>query len=325
VLCSVVTRGATLNLDPTLKLKLDPDIVERKGIRKGSDNALIVGEGGDADYLELQGTSIEAGLKLIEMKRRSILEAAQCVVVNPDEVAAQGTSSVAMKMMYAPMLAKGDVLREQYGAPIERALDAMSIIARGTAKSTITIVDPKTGEEREGQLAIDLPPKVEEVPAIDPETGEKALDPETGKPLPPVIQKTPRDPGEGGEIGLRWPPYFPPTPDDQTKIVTNMQTATGGKAFLSKDTATEIAATAFGIDPADEKRKLESQTTSDKQDQADMFPGTGGSVDDAHQLPPGAHPRPAPEFSSRGAPPSPRAGRSDEEGVGGGPEPDEEG
>lgn len=306
VLCSVVVRGATLNLDPTLKLKLDPDQVALQGVKKGSDNALLVGLNGDASYLELGGQSIEAGIKLIETKRRSILEAAQCVVPDPHEVAAQGVSSLAAKMMFAPMLAKGDVLREQYGAPIERVLDMMTTVARAASQVSVSVPDPDTGEQRPGQLHVDLPQKVEKKPAIDPDTGLRQKDPETGDDMPDQILKTDREPGEGGDMHLRWPPYFPPTSDDQTKTVANMQIATGGKPFLSAETATEIVAGAYGVDAAAERRKLEAQEKSDEADQASMFPAPN-----AHGGPPGAPPPRPPKPGGFGAPHPPPPSRAE--------------
>jgi hypothetical protein len=80
ILHSTLVRGTTLNLDPTLILKLDPDIVARTGVSKGSDNALLVGQTGDAHYMELQGTSVQVGTQLFTKMRESALEVAQCVV-----------------------------------------------------------------------------------------------------------------------------------------------------------------------------------------------------------------------------------------------------
>lgn len=321
ILSSVVKRGATLNLDPTLVLKLDPELINRAGVRKGSDNALIVGKDGDASYLELGGESLTAGKDLLEHFRRQILEAALCIIPDPADVAAQGVSSVAVKAMFAPMIGQADVLREQYGTAIERMLADIQTIAIKASKSREVFVDPITGDEVEGIAGFNLPPRVETHPPEpeppDPaEDGEPEVDPETGLPVqkdpfapadpdvdpaaPPVpeeepedvVEKIPRKPGEGGEVNLKWPPYFPPTPDDQTKTVTNMQMATGGKAFLSKETATEITAQAFGIDPVEEQKRIDKQGVKDKADaKAMMPPGIGGEVPGKDDLPPGANPR----------------------------------
>ena len=311
ILNSVVTRGAILNLDPTLKLKMDADMVKRLGVRKGSDNALVVGKDGDAEYMELQGTSIEAGTKLLEAMRRSILETAQCIVPDPHEVAAQGVSSVAIKAMFSPMLSKADVLREQYAAAMTRALENMVQVAKDRMSRPVVrpilddagdpVVDPMTGEPQmeEVSFVLSLPPRIDMVPAtnpppIDPMTGQPAVDPATGLPLPetaaadekgnPILvpQKIPRMPGEGGEVALNWPPYFQPTFDDQAKVVTAMQVATGGKGFLSVETATDIVAAAFGVDPAEEKRRVEAEGLVTQSQQGAMFPPTGGGGPPGH-------------------------------------------
>lgn len=302
ILYSVVSRGAILNLDPTLKLKMDPDLVNRMGVKKGSDNSLVVGLGGDADYMELSGTSIEAGIKLVDALRKAVLETAQCVVANPDEVVAQGTSSVAQKMMFAPMTSKGEIIREQYGTAIERLLDAPLTIAIAKWKSSVFIndpatgapeVDPTTGQPVEGQLTLDLPPKYENVPPLDPATGMAMVDPTTGVEMPAVPTPITREPGTGGVVNLRWPQWFSPTPDDQNKIVTTLSLATGGQAFLSAKTACELASSAFDVDPAEEQRRLEDQASTHADATAAMFPpGAAGEVQNQNELPPGAVPSP---------------------------------
>lgn len=282
-LVSVVMRGATLNLDPTLKLKMDPEIVSRVGMKKGSDNALVVGKDGDAEYLELGGSSIEAGIKLIEMKRRSILETAQCIVPDPHEMAAQGVSSVAMKVTFAPMLGKADVLREQYGSAKESVLGKMNKVARERMSVSVSVLDDVTGEEVEGVQVLDLPPKVEREAVVGPD-GEP-----TGEDK---VTKTPCEPGEEDEVGLQWPPYFPPTPEDQNKIATTMQLATGGKAFSSKQTAVEVMAAALGVDGAEEWKRVDAQHQEEAAKELEMAQqDMGGQVGDKDQLPPGAKPR----------------------------------
>ncbi len=286
LLMSVISRGAILNLDPTVKLKMDRDEVDRLGIKKGSDNALVVGKDGDADYMEVGGQSIDAGLKLVDAKRRYILETAQCIVPDPNEVAAQGVSSVAIKAMFSPMLAKADIIREQYGSAVERILQKMVEVLKVKLKAEILIVDPDTKAETKGKFVLNLPPKVEMQPDFDvvdqqPTGKERAV-------------KTPRTIGEGGEISLVWPPYFSPTPDDQSKIITSLQMATGGKAFMSKQTAAEITARAFGIDPAEEWKRVGGDDAAAKAETDAMVPDIGGGVGDEHELPPGAAPKGGP-------------------------------
>jgi len=285
ILCSVVSKGAILNLDPTLKLRMDPDLLDKVGLRKGSDNALVVGTDGDASYMELSGSSVDAGIKLIDLKRKTILETAQCIIADPNQIAAQGTSSVAIKAIYSPMLAKADVLREQYGTAIERILEDVLKVAKKSVGKTVRIIDASTGEATDATLVLQLPPKVEVVPKLD-ETGMPMLD-EAGKAMEETV-KTERVPGEGGDINLRWPAYFSPTYDDQTKVITSMTMATGGKQVLSKETAMEMVASALGVNLADEAKRMEAEGQKSAAAVGDMTPPTGGEVSDLDEAPPGA-------------------------------------
>ncbi len=284
-LYSVIVRGATLNLDPTLKLKLDPDLVRAMGVRKGSDNALIVGKDGDASYLELSGQGIDAGIKLFDSMRRAALEVAQCIVPDPSEVAAQGVSSVAIKAMYAPMVARGEVLQEQYGHVLERILENIAHVGKVASKSRVTVVGPD-GDEEEVGLTIDLPPRIENVPVLD----------EDGKPTGEerVVKKV-LVPGEGGEVQTVWPPRFQATPTDLAQIATTMMSATGGKSFLSRQTAVESAAKYFGVDPDEEWKRVERQHAADQEQNESMFAGAqdaaGGRVSGEQDLPDGARAR----------------------------------
>ncbi len=179
LLMSVVTRGATLNLDPTLILKMDAAQVAKMGIKKGSDNALVVGTEGDASYMELQGEGIKAGLDLVNAKRRFALETAQCVVPDPNEVAATGVSSVAIKAMYAPMVGKTNVLREQYGRGMKHVLEVMTEVARSNLSTPMFERqfddDGNELKDDEGrpvlvpvQITLKLPPKVEKLDVPKP-------------------------------------------------------------------------------------------------------------------------------------------------------------
>ena len=289
LIMSVITRGAVLNLDPTVKLKIDRDEIGVRGLAKGSDNMLVVGKDGDADYMELGGSSIEAGIKLVESMRRFILETAQCVIPDPHEVAAQGVSSVAIKAMFAPMLAKTDVLREQYGTACERILSNMEKSARAKISSPVVLVN-EAGVEEPVQFVVDLPPKYDEEPIVDPLTGQPSGEVQT--------VSNPRQLGPGGEVVLQWPPYFSPTPQDQSMIAQTLTSATGGKAFLSQETATEAAARAFGVDPSEEWKRVQEQGQADMASQAQMIGGDhdaiGGKVSAPHEPPPGGPPAHSP-------------------------------
>lgn len=293
ILYSVLVRGGVLNLDPTLKLKMDLDIVKRMGVRKGSDDALVVGIGGDASYMELAGTSITAGLALFESMRRSVLETSQCVVPDPDKVTAAGLSSVAQRLMYAPMLGRCDILREQNGAPIARMLEHMADVAKSyERRKSVMIID---GEPVEQPLVLAIPPKITQVPKVD----------ETGAPTGEtdmVLQ--PRDAGVG-PVEAQWGPYFMPTPDDLSKQATTLSVATAQAAFISAETASEMFTSFAGRPPGDEWKRMQAANAQAEKKTASMFSdndgNVGGKVEHTQQLPNGATvkrvhaPQPPPE------------------------------
>jgi len=278
---SVVVRGATLNLDPTLVIKGDRDFIQRFGVKKGSDNALIADKDGDAKYLELQGAGMEVGLKIVNEMRRSILEVGECVLADPDKLAAQGTSSVAQKMIFKPMLGKADGLREQYGDGIVRTLDAMMQVAHALDGKMVDVPDDLDGSSsgddagesqelpktKKAQMGFNLPKRVEKEPVLD-EDGRP-----TGEETVTLIERTP---GEGGDIDLQWPDYFPPTPTDQQMIVTTLSTAVAQAPIMSQQTATEIVMGAFGKEGADEWTRVQQAQAQVEDKQAQMFEDAGG-------------------------------------------------
>lgn len=319
-LSTVLSTGTVRNLDPTLVLKIDPAIVKDPVIRKGSDNALKVGPSGDAKYLELAGTATVAGISLREKERAQILEVAQCVVADPDQVAAAGTSGAAIRLLYQPMTSQGDVLRTQYGPKgIVRLLKQQVRSARrfypaqaddGSWAWPDEEVDdeeeqgPPSGDRpssapagekarRPVEYFLDLPPRAEE---------EEVLD-DDGNPTGEIsISFVERHPGKSEHVRLDWPEYFDPTPTEQQAAVTSATTATGGKPVLSQRTAVEYVAVQLGRDPVEEQRRIEDERAAEKQERLAMFgPGAGGEVETPEQLPEGAEPL-APAENNAGQP-----------------------
>ncbi len=166
--------------------------------------------------------------------------------------------------------------------------------------SPLPVAPPPAPTEELSQFEIVLPPKVVTQPKIDPATGMPST---TGEEE--TIQ-VPRALGVGGEIVLQWSAYFPPTPQDQAQITQSLTTATGAKAFLSQETATECAAKAFGVDPAEEWRRVRDEGAAATASQAAMMDtgAAGGAVSSPHEQPPGAEPAPD-EHPAAGIPPIP--------------------
>lgn len=277
VLSSVLLRGTTLNLDPTLVLKMDRNYVQMMGVKKGSDNALAVGETGDARYLELSGSSVQAGLQLYDAAKKNVLDVVQCVLTDPNVVAAQGISSVALKVIYAAMIQRTDLLRVQYGNAIKRILEQMIRVARKKYGEVIVLVG-EDGEEESARYVVDLPPKLATIT-------EEGLD---GEPVEKQVLQE-RNPGAGEKVELQWGPYFLPTPADQQSTAITLSTATGGKAIMSKRTAVEVMASTLGRNPTEEWNRVNGDDAARRAQEAEMLQGdTGGEVESEAAMPAGA-------------------------------------
>lgn len=279
VLNSVVTRGAVLNLDPTLVVTLSVEELGNMMLQKGSEHALAVGDGGDAKYLEVSGASINAGVALIDKQRDQILESAKCVVPDPNEIAAQGTSSVALRMIYAPMIGQTDLLRDNYGEGLDRLLTQMILHCRkrmvdNEAEGEDRFVHEEVAPENEGEdpkleaveYFVNLPPRREKKQVVD-EHGEPTGEEE--------VEEFERHPGTG-DLWLEWGEYFKPTADDRVKSTSALSSATGGKPIMSQRTAVEINAGAFERDGSSEWNKVVEERTAQAAREEEMFPPIGG-------------------------------------------------
>lgn len=318
VLNSVVARGGICNLDPTLVLSLDPELAKR-GVKKGSDNALIVGTDGSASYLTLPSDMVTAGNALIARERAQILEVAQCVILDPDQAIAAGASSLVVELEYLPMLSKCGLMRTQYGQRgMVRLLEQQVRSARRMLPEegeggelqypTELVVDEETGieVERPVEYTLDLPPKVVEVQVLDADgnpTEEKATR---------LVQ---RRLGKGARLTLKWPPFFPPTEQEKQAQVQTLTTATGGRAVMSQQDAVEEWAKASGKDPTLAWQRYQAEQQVERERTAFNMPGVGGelppAVSDRSDTPPAEPVLPEPE--PRPLPGAPAAGDVPEE------------
>lgn len=302
LLGSVLERGGVRNLDPTLVLKMDADLVQRVGVKKGSDNAIVAGKDGDAAYLELTGTSIKAGIDLFNQKRREVLEVTQCVMPDPAEVAAQGVSRVALELVFAPMTARGDTFRGQYGTGQRRLYEQILAGARRwlTEKVQVPAGPDGAAEAEEAEYVLRMPPKVTEEPVLD------AMGAATTE-IKVVI--TEQVPGEATDVELDWPGYFQPTPMDRLQASQAIGPAVAGAAFLSERTAVEEMAAALGRNPADEWKRFAGDKASKQSELAASFGAdAGGMPGPDGELPAGAQPRQDPNAPPQTGLRSPPAG-----------------
>jgi hypothetical protein len=251
-------------------------------VSKGTDNALMVGTSGDAHYMELAGTSVQVGTSLFVKMREGALEVAQCVVPDPNQIGSAGTSSVALKVIYAPMLGKSDILREQY----ERGLQALLMQIVRSVRRMFESED----------VFLDLPPRSVDVAVLDEFSGEP-----TG-----VIdtQYLDQHPGSGTVLTFDWGDYFMPTAQDQQQTATTL-TQLVGSQLLSLKSGADLASRIVRIDPRADWDQLQEEKKTKAQDQQQMFGdagpdqsggeppmgGMGGRVGSRDELPDGAVPR----------------------------------
>jgi len=290
VLNSVLVHGTVRNLDPTLVLKVDEETMPRGGaVSKGSTTALSVGSQGDAKYLELSGTAATAGKTVLEMERDQMLEVCDCVLLDPDKAAASGSSSVALKAIYAPMLTAADVLRMQYGKRgIERLVNGMIISARrrmpdpdGVVEEAAVvpvfgdddepIVDEETGEPvlQEAEFFLRLPPRIIREPVLDAEGNP------TGEETERHVEHVPG----AGLVTVEWGEYFKATADDKQKSIGTVQNAAGAKPVLSQRTAVELVANMLDRDANAEWDAVSKEEAARREADGSLFTmGAGGAV-----------------------------------------------
>lgn len=316
---SVLIRGTQKNLDPTLVIKGSKNGVGV--LMKGSDNALFLGDetenaGGRAEYLEIAGTSVTAGLALFNIQRAQILEDAQCVIADPNEIAAAGTSGAAIELLYMPMVSVCDDRRGVYGPVIVRMMDRMVQSARRLLAPVLPEefgdalydVDPDGAAE---PAPVDVANDTSPDPAIVgggaatanpglrsvPDLPEEPLAVEYYLKLEPrVVEKQMPDgrvsthteervPGDG-TLYLEWGQYFPPTIADKSAAATALGAANGARPSISQRTSVEVMSALIDHDATEEWQRVQDEAEQARNRELGMSPGIGG--DDL--LPPAAAP-----------------------------------
>ena len=127
-LSSQMTRGVVANLDPTL-------VVTTRGkpgeILKGTDNAITLDPGDQANYLEAAMAAMAHGEARLERIKRDIQDATQAVVLDPDKILGSQISGTALKKVMGPMLDRAGGFRRRYGNQgLVRVLNLVLLSAR---------------------------------------------------------------------------------------------------------------------------------------------------------------------------------------------------
>lgn len=289
-LLSQSNRGIVANCDPTLVITTK---AEMNGVAIGSDNAIKVPDG-DAKFLELQASGPKAATEQAEKLKMNALEIAQCVLENPQAAA----TATEVERSYQSMLAKADILREQYGQKgVVPVLDMAWQIAKKLTEPRLvqqaaqqevsmgstgaSTEDGMVGPSGEGSAH-----PGEQTPGGAPQPDamfQAAMQPQVARVqrgavfLPPkyevdpvtrLVKKTERVLGTGGNITLKWPTYFPPSLQDvNTASTATTGALTGG--VIDDEAAVNFLAPFFKV--SDPKALLERVRASAAQKQAEMM------------------------------------------------------
>lgn len=254
-------KGVAANCDPTLVLKTDADIDDT--LKKGSNNAIKLPGAGDARYLEMTGSGPKAATELADRFRALALEVAQCVLDSNDTVQKTATE---IERSYSAMLAKADMMREQYGQRGVLPLMRM-MVAAARMITDGSVLSP------EGQrMALVLPARF-----VDPD-GPDGI-------KPPVRVDRKLGPAEVGVMSLRWGPYFTPTVDETLKAV---QAAVAAKAggIVDDEHAAKFIADYFHIENPQAMLARQEQKAADQQAALDRASMLASAVQPAEPSPP---------------------------------------
>jgi hypothetical protein len=215
-LYSSAQQAILANCDPTVVISTSAPLSE---VRKGSDNAIKIPDG-SASYMEINAGGIKAAQELAEIYESKVLKVAQVYLEGDASIPQTATE---IERRYSSMLAKADILREQYG---ERGVKPLLQMAMRAAKKLST--PTRSSDNTITRQKLHLPPRVWK-------EGDKVLTEER------VIGSAPES------LNLSWPRYFEPGLADATQAV---QAAAGAKtaSLIDNETATKFIAEYFQIE-----------------------------------------------------------------------------
>lgn len=223
-----IGRALARNLDPTLMLSRDPKLdLMGVPVKVGGDNAINVGPGGSASYLEYAGAVLATAKDYASTIRAEALSMVQCTDPDPTTMAGAAQSALAIELLNEPMFQKADELRDQYEEIVETS-------ARVTLDLARTYGNPERYPGR-AVVKFALPPKIIDGPP-DP------TDPDQR----PTKREVLRHPGVGSSVTVTWGEFVPNSVSDNSMRMSMAVSAVAGE-ILDRETAIEtIVAPALG-------------------------------------------------------------------------------
>ncbi len=271
--------GLMANQDPTLVISRDRK-EEMAGVplRKGSDNALNVGMGGSASYLEIGGTGIGEARAFVKDLKKTAMDLVQCILTDPEKISGAAQSALAIELIYEPMLEKADRFREQYGEAIVELGEVTLEMARHWKRQ-----EPYEGTPPRPRPEFHLAPRIEEVDA-----NPDSPDPEAGV----IRREIVRTPGEGGVLSLAWGPYFALTPTDVNTKIGNVATAYAAR-LIDQETAVKKIAPLLDVEDAEgllrrvREEAEEREATAAERGGFGLYPEPAPAEEPPFPVPPG--------------------------------------
>lgn len=247
---SQVYKAAIANADPTLVIKEDRQYRRRNNlIQKGSSHVIPLSPDGEAKYLEMQGTSVEIGLKAIGKLVHEVLQTVECVVIHPDTAKAY-QSGEALQILWRSMESKANRLRVTLGSAVREIAYLLLSAAKNHGVANMEKVG--SGEDRPGIL---LPPRK----VIREEERDTSKDdpmvPKTPNPVTVYFEAHEPGPPET-YVDLEWPPYWTPTAAQVAQMAQAMAVASAQKQAISEETAIRQLAQMLGNDGDEEVRRV---------------------------------------------------------------------
>lgn len=155
---SQAARGLRYSSDPTLLIK-EPAGEDGTPIVKSAGKALVVGEGGDAKLLEINGSAAGAVVEFVRALREMALESIHGNRANADRVSA-AQSGRALELLYQALIWLADRLRISYGE--HGLLALLRLIVKASQTRPLRVgSDPNVTLPADLGLSLKWPPYIE--------------------------------------------------------------------------------------------------------------------------------------------------------------------
>lgn len=272
--------GSAANVEPTV-WKADSltgqSIYPR--VQKGTGKLIQLTENGKVGFLEITGATLEAGWATLDRIVERVERNTRCVLPRTS-VRKSGSQKTATEIetSMTSMVNKVSKLRQAMAPTIEQLCVLLLVAAR------------EFGVTWPGSSApgIVLPPKMVEPedvasePDVESDVGEDDAEEKQEDDAEEEMIPVAFDPGAGEAISIRWPLQRRLTPAELPGALSALQTASGGKQVLSRETAIAEAVSALGrTDPDAECERIKHDEHEEEERQAEIFTPPNVAMEDA--------------------------------------------